>query len=105
MLFQRFEDVQACAINPDAMTLDLTRTEDLINRLTEMYKTYDAMIVADATTGEVLVHNTKDYKGKPIGGQSIVGRDVSKEIGFSLRRWSQAPRFVAAHKSSQQIGC
>ena len=87
--FERYGDVQAFAFNPMA----LGTTEEVTtaaNTYADLYDLYDLLIVADATTGEIIGVNTADLNGDPIESASLVGTSVSGEAWFEDARVAEA---------------
>jgi methyl-accepting chemotaxis protein len=80
-LFERYGDVQAFAFNPMAEGT----TEQVIeaaNTYADLYDLYDLLVVADATTGEIVAVNTADKDGEPIDSAALVGTSVAGEEWF-----------------------
>ncbi len=79
-LFERYGDVQAFAVNPDAAgdPATVAAAADFYSRA---YGIYDLLLVADAD-GRVLATNSVTGDGAPVSTAALVGRDVSAEPWF-----------------------
>ncbi len=79
-LFERYGDVQAFAVNPNAIGTPEQATV-MANTFTKLYGFYDLMIVADAS-GKIIAANTVTSEGKSLDTSSLIGRSVRGEPWF-----------------------
>lgn len=79
-LFERYGDVQAFAVNPNALA-DGEALTNAINLYTKTYGIYDLMFVVDMS-GKVLSTNTVRFDGSPADTQSFIGTSVAGEHWF-----------------------
>ncbi|MEL6982567.1 MAG: methyl-accepting chemotaxis protein, partial [Actinomycetota bacterium] len=79
-LFERYNDVQAFASNPNALREPILQ-QQVIDNLMTSYQVYDLMMVTDAK-GVVVAANSVDHLGNPVDSQSLVGTDVSDQAWF-----------------------
>lgn len=81
-LFERYGDVQAFAFNPQAAG-DATNSTQAMNFYMTTYGIYDAMILADIESGEVIAVSTVDFAGEPNDSlASLVGASVRGQAWF-----------------------
>lgn len=81
-LFERYGDVQAFAFNPEAAASADIATEAM-NFYMVTYGIYDAMVLADLDTGQIVAVSTVDFAGNPTSANNgLVGTSVSDQIWF-----------------------
>lgn len=81
-LFERYGDAQAFAANPHA-TESASETTEVMNFYMETYSIYDAMMVADVATGQIIAVSTVDHAGEHTTGlDELIGSSVVGEEWF-----------------------
>ena len=81
ILSERYGDIQLFASLPLAK-FEPARVVGEMDRFVKLYGVYDLMILADAD-GKVIVTNQKDFNGKPLQTQSLLGTSVKNEAWFA----------------------
>jgi len=98
-LFERYNDVQAFASNPAAISQSAGR-QRIMDDLTTSYGVYDLMLVVDLD-GVVVGVNSVDHTGASIDSAGLLGTDLSGEAWFQAA--VVADRSDGAHYSDAEI--
>ncbi len=81
-LFERYGDVQAFAMNPTAVAMNVASLTSVANAYTDLYDFYDVMIITD-TEGQIVATNTTDFDGKPLpAAKELIGQSFASQPWF-----------------------
>ncbi len=81
-LFERYGDVQAFAFNPDSSG-QVSAATAAMNFYMATYGIYDAMLLADLDSGEIVAVSTVDFSGEPTTVlEGLIGTSVRGEAWF-----------------------
>ena len=81
LLYERYGDVQAFAINPHLQGADTKSMTDALNLYTSLYQIYQGILFYNLS-GKLVAGNSKGPDGKPNNLDALRKTDVSNEIWF-----------------------
>ncbi len=82
-LFERYGDVQAFAMNPSAVAMDVVAMTTAANQYTDLYDFYDLMVISDPE-GHIVAVNGSDLDGKPLpAAKELIGQSLTTQTWFA----------------------